>query len=242
MLIKNLIRSVLIFLQLDITQNLKYDRLTAKILKRVLKPGSNCIDVGCHKGEILKTLITRAPQGKHYAFEPIPYLFKGLQAHFSQTVTVLPYALSNTTGTTQFHLVKNAPAYSGIKKRRYDHAHPDIEIIEVEQKRLDDIIAPDTRIDLIKIDVEGGEFDVLKGGMQLLKHNKPTLIFECGNGASDFYGTQPEAIYQFLTVDIGLSVFTLQAFLKNHESLSQAGFAELFANGKEYYFVAYRVS
>lgn len=240
MALKKILRSILIFLRLDVTQNLKYDRLTNQILKRIIKPNSNCLDVGCHKGEILQLLLKYAPHGKHFAFEPIPYLYEGLKHKFSQRVAVWPYALSNTHGTTQFHLVKNAPAYSGIKKRRYDHAHPDIEIIEVEQQRMDDVIPSDVRIDLIKIDVEGGAFDVLKGGIQLLKRNQPTIIFECGNGASDFYGTKPEDIFRFLVTEIGLSVFTLKNFLNNDKPLSESDFKGLFMNGKEYYFIAHR--
>ncbi len=240
--VKNLIRKILMGLRLDITQNLKYDRLTGEILKKMVKPHSNCIDVGCHKGEILQTFITLAPHGKHYAFEPIPYLFERLQAIFGQRVDVFPYALSNTIGTTQFHLVKNAPAYSGIRKRRYDHAHPEIEIIEVVQQRLDDLIPQEITIDLIKIDVEGGEFDVLKGGTQLLKRCLPTLVFECGRGASDFYGTQPEDIFQFLTLEIGLLIYTLQDFLRNQKALSEADFTDLFTTGKEYYFIANRAN
>ena len=68
MSLKTLIKQVLNFLHLDLTQNLKYDRLTKEIIKKFIQKSHVCIDVGCHKGEILSQIIKFAPNGKHYAF------------------------------------------------------------------------------------------------------------------------------------------------------------------------------
>ncbi|HPW65549.1 MAG TPA: FkbM family methyltransferase [Salinivirgaceae bacterium] len=238
-IIKNTIREILIFLHLDLTKNLKYDRLTKKILKKHLKRDSNCIDVGCHKGEILDLMLCYAPDGKHYAFEPIPYLFNNLKTKYkNKKVEIFPYALSDNSGESTFQLVKNAPAYSGIKKRRYDISNPDIEEIKVTLKTLDEIIPADEQIHLIKIDVEGGEFGVLKGAKDLLKKNKPTIIFECGKGGSDYYGTTPNDLYDFISNEIGLKIYTLQSFVKNKQPIDKAGFERYFNTNKEYYFIA----
>lgn len=83
--------------------------------------------------------------------------------------------MSDTSGKSSFQLVKNAPAYSGIKKRHYDISNPDIEEITVKLKTLDEIIPENEIIDFIKIDVEGAEFCVLKGGKNLLK--KISLLY-----------------------------------------------------------------
>lgn len=72
-------------------------------------------------------------------------------------------------------MVKNAPAYSGIKRRRYNVQHPDIQEINVGLRRLDDVIPENVMVNFIKIDVEGGEFDVLKGAERLLKGVNPLL-------------------------------------------------------------------
>lgn len=237
MCIKDLAREILIFFHLDLTQNLKYDRLTKVIIKQHLKPNSNCIDVGCHKGEILDMMLKYAPNGQHFAFEPIPYLFNDLVREFKGLATIYPYALADEKGKTTFNLVKNAPAYSGLKQRHYDIQNPEIEVIDVEEETLDDLIG-DTRIDFIKIDVEGGEFGVLKGAKKLMKNNLPTILFECGKGASDYYGTHPADIFSYLTEEIGLRIFTLDAFIKNGKALSQNEFVDCFDTVKEYYYVA----
>lgn len=239
MKVKELARETLMFLHLDLTLNLKYDRLTKVIMKRCLKTDSNCVDVGCHKGEILEMMLKFSPNGKHFAFEPIPYLFDNLKSKFGNKANLFQCALSDTKGggSTTFNLVKNAPAYSGIKQRHYDIENPEIEVITVALSTMDEVLG-NQKIDFIKIDVEGGEFGVLKGAKDLLKANKPTILFECGKGASDYYGTKPADIFRYLTNEIGLRVFTLQAFIKNQEALSETDFVQCFETVKEYYYVA----
>lgn len=237
-MLKDKIRHLLNFLHLDLTQNLKYDRYTKKILKTVLHKNSNCIDIGCHKGEILDLILKHAPNGKHIAFEPIPHFYSRLKEKFGSNVNIYPYALSDKSGTTTFNYVKNAPAYSGLKQRKYNVEKADIEIINVTQKRLDDLIPNEVSIDLIKIDVEGGEFDVLKGAEQLLQLNKPTVIFECGKGATEYYGTDPVNLYSFITKTIGLRLFLLKSFIKNQEPLSMNDFVSHYELNDEYYFIA----
>ena len=238
MSLKTLIKQVLNFFHLDLTKNLKYDRLTKEIIKKFIQKSHNCIDVGCHKGEILSQIIKFAPNGKHYAFEPIPYLLHSLKKRFDNKATILPYALSNNNGETTFQLVKNAPAYSGIRKRKYEIQNPDIEEIIVEKRTLDSIIPLSEVINFIKIDVEGGEFDVLKGAVNLLKRCKPIILFECGKGASDHYDTSPNDLFDFLNKEISLEIYKLQSFIKGQKPLNKSEFEHHFEISSEYYFIA----
>ena len=236
--LKNILRYVLIYLHIDLTKNIQYDRLTKRIMKRIIKNNSNCIDVGCHKGEILDMILKYAPEGTHYGFEPIPLLFTQLKAKYKNKAIIYPYALSDKDGQSSFQWVKNDPAYSGIKRRKYNIKNPEIEEITVDSKKLDLVIPAGIKIDFIKIDVEGGEFDVLKGARELLKKHSPTLIFECGTGASDCYGTQPLQLYNYLIEDLGFSLYTLDSFVKNKPCLTAETFQNYFLTGEEYYFVA----
>lgn len=238
MILKDTLRLVLNFLHLDLTKNLEYDRLTKSIMKKVIQKDSNCIDIGCHKGEMLQSIIKLAPEGKHFAFEPIPYLYEQLKVKFEGQATVFPYALSDKSGQTTFNLVKNAPAYSGINKRKYAVENPEIEEIQVELKQLDEVIPAETKIDFIKIDVEGGEFDVLKGAKNLLNTHHPILVFECGIGASEFYGTKPTDLFQFLA-DLNYKTSTLRAYMQQGKPLTISEFENAFNKNTDYYFIAY---
>jgi len=235
---KDILRSTLNFLHLDLTKNLEYDRLTKAIMRKTIKSDSNCIDIGCHKGEILDIVLSCSPKGTHFGFEPLPHLNENLKKKYGKVATILPYALSDNNGTSTFQFVKNAPAYSGIRKRKYDINNPEIEEIEVEIKKLDEVIPNNLKIDFIKIDVEGAEFGVLKGAKVLLKKYKPTIIFEFGLGASDFYNTKPKDIFDLMTNEVGLQIYTLSSFLKKGNPLTLDKFDNLFHSNEEYYFIA----
>lgn len=227
------------FLHLDLTKNLKYDRLTVKIMKKVIKENSNCIDIGCHKGEILTKILELSPEGCHFAFEPIPLFYNNLVKQFNHSVTIFPFALSNNEGSTTFQFVKNAPAYSGIRKRKYAIENPDIEEIKVELKKLDDVIPNDIKIDFIKIDVEGAEFDVLKGAKETIIRSKPVVIFEFGLGASDFYNSTPDDLFDYFNNELNLKISTLENWLNNTNPFKKEEFITCFNNSTEYYFIAY---
>ena len=53
------------------------------------------------------------------------------------------------------------------------------EQIRVSVETLDRVLADQARLDLIKIDVEGYEMEVLKGGLQVLEKHRPVVYFEC---------------------------------------------------------------
>ena len=72
---KNFLRETLNFLHLDLTKNLEYDRLTKAIMKQSISIDSNCIDIGCHKGEILDIMLKHSPNSMGCAIE-IENIFK----------------------------------------------------------------------------------------------------------------------------------------------------------------------
>ncbi|MDZ4758051.1 MAG: FkbM family methyltransferase [Bacteroidota bacterium] len=238
MTVKDLIREILIQLRLDLTKNLKYDRLTRIIIQRTVNQKSVCIDVGCHKGEILDLILKEAPKQKHYGFEPIPILYHNLLTKYKDQAHIFNCALSDQQGETTFNYVKNAPAYSGIKQRKYAVEKPDIETLQVKLEKLDDIIPDNEKIDLIKIDVEGGEFNVLKGAVKVIQKSKPYIIFETGLGASEYYGTKPEELYDFFENELQSKIYTLQNWIDCKAALSKVDFLKLYNTNAEYYFIA----
>lgn len=236
MIIKELLREFLITFHIDLTKNIKYDRLTNQIMKQVIETNSNCIDIGCHKGEMLQKILQFAPNGNHFAFEPIPVMYHKLKQQFLHHVKIFPYALSDESGFSTFQFVKNAPAYSGLKIRKYAIEHPEIEEIQVEMKQLDEIIPETTKIHFIKIDVEGAEFAVLKGAKNLIKRDAPVIVFECGLGASDYYNTDPNELYNFIE-SVDLQIYTLEQFVKKGSPLTNEQFNKMYESNSEYYFI-----
>ena len=106
---------------------------------------------------------------------------------------------------------------------------------------MDDLLAG-VSIDVIKIDVEGAELQVLRGAKEIIKINKPVVIFEHGVGAADCYGTKPEEVYDLLYDYCGLDITLLNRYLKNMDPLSKKEFCEQFYQRLNYYFLAYKKS
>lgn len=238
---KEILKKILALLHISLTRNQQYDAYTRKLLRLLLSPGSVCIDIGCHKGEILDLMLRHAPEGKKFGFEPIPSLYESLCEKYKALshVTISPLALFDEPGKTVFQHVLSAPAYSGIKKRRYDSDSVEIKEINVEQARLDDVIPAEIRVDFIKIDVEGAEFKVMKGARRILRQSRPHVIFEFGLGAADYYGSTPDELFNYLTVECSLKISTLKGFLRKTSSLSAENFRNLYETGREYYFIAH---
>jgi FkbM family methyltransferase len=238
--LKAAIKRFLKSLPVTFTQNQRYDGQTQRVIQKVCRPDSNCIDVGCHKGEILDLFLQYAPQGTHFGFEPIPDLCEALVKKYrgSPNCRLLDIALSDKKGTASFNYVVSNPSYSGLLKRNYDHANEKDTLITVRTERLDDVLPADLKIDLVKIDVEGGEILVLRGAVETLTRCKPVVIFEHGLGASELYGATPELVYD-LFEQCGLRVSLMRRFLKNQSPLTKEEFSRHYHHKLNYYFIAY---
>jgi FkbM family methyltransferase len=247
MIVKEFVKSVLKFSGIAITQNQKYDRDTEKIIKLVCRNDSNCIDIGCHKGEMMDIFIENAPLGTHFGFEPIPAFATELSQKYQNTkipkyqntkIKIFNLALSDKKGTAEFNYVVSNPAYSGLKKRKYDRKNEIDQTISVKIDLLDDQIGNNVKIDIIKIDVEGAEYGVLNGANKIIKNFLPVILFEHGLGASDVYGTTPTIIYQFMEKH-NYNLSTLKRWLDNKESLKLQEFENHYYQLGEFFFIAY---
>jgi FkbM family methyltransferase len=235
---KNILRPVFNFLHLDVTKNMQYDRAAIAFMKKILKKDSVCIDIGCHKGEIMDEILLLSPIGKHYGFEPIPWMFEALTNKYkSKPVVIYPNAVSNVELKTTFKVVKNAPAYSGLKNREYAIKNPDIIEINVNQVKLDSIFKDLKKLDFIKIDVEGGELNVMEGASEIIQKLRPALLFEFGKGSSEYYNSTPENMFDLLD-NLNMNIYLLINYLKSPVVLNKKAFCQIYNERTEYYFIA----
>lgn len=151
--------------------------------------GAVCWDVGAHVG--YHSLAFAAQGAEVLAFEPNQANAERLLAHLEKNPTLgahirhSPVALSDrdgkmtfvqctdlNTGSSGSHLAEALPPLGrGL--------YPSFARIEVPALRMDALIhGGETPPDVIKIDVEGGEYLVLQGGRKLLSDRKPILLIE----------------------------------------------------------------
>lgn len=179
-----------------------------KILARCLRPDSNCVDVGCNRGEWLQFYQRYAPDGSHHAFEPLPQLAENLRANFP-LVTVHQCALSDQSGTASFFFARELDGWSGLRRQHYPGGVSAEETVCATEK-LDDVIPHATKIDFIKIDVEGAEHLVLRGARELIRRWRPTIVFEYAIVHAREFNILPAAFFRVLYDECGLNIFTLE--------------------------------
>ena len=220
------------------TRNNRYDWQLTKLMARVLKPDSNCVDIGCYRGAVLGEMIRLCPLGRHFAFEPIPQNFRYLADTF-KAASVFQLALSDHSGRTSFQHVIGRTARSGLLRVDYPDKNQAVEQIEVEVARLDDVIPRGTHVDFIKVDVEGAEVSVLRGGRELIKDCRPVIVFEHGWKRAALYDSKPEQIHELLTLDCGLHLSLMARYLAGQDPFKSDEFVRHVYDDRDFCFVAY---
>lgn len=226
----------LLLYRLTRAKNNLYDVRTIEIMRRVLRDDSVAIDIGAFEGSMLRHMIRFAPRARHFAFEPLPDRCAQLKRRFPG-MNVLPYALSDAPGEEPYFEVVAYPAMSGLRHRG-SLGTLDVREQRVPVETLDRTIPSDVTVSLVKVDVEGGELAVFRGGIETLRRCRPVIVFECGLGGLDAYGARPEDLHILLCRDIGLRLYLLEAWLAGSDGLSKEDFVRQFDEGLNFYFVA----
>lgn len=135
------------------------------------------VDVGAHVGN--HTLYFSRMLGlRTVSFEPNPRTFALLEANVRDNGVEAMCRLRNAAvgaAAGRAHAIAAADGNSGMSRVESDAAG------EVPLLCLDDELAGEARIDLIKIDVEGWELDVLRGAARLIARHRPLLYVEASS-------------------------------------------------------------
>lgn len=144
------------------------------------------IDVGAHQGQFSLFAATRFPHAMLWAVEPLAEPRARLERVLAGRpgVTVIPLAASRTRGTAAFHVSRASDSSSLLEITAANtQAFPgtdEARVIEVQTAPLDELVdgAALARPCLLKIDVQGGELDVLAGAERTLQSIDEALV-EC---------------------------------------------------------------
>lgn len=216
----------------------RYNEETVAIMRRVMAPDANGVDVGAFEGALTRPMVEIAPHGRHIAVEPQPSYAAKLREEFPQ-VRVLELALGDHPGTADFIEALDSPARSGLKKQEYPTEHERTKTISVRVARLDDLVSPDTPIAFIKIDVEGAEYMVLRGAVATIRRDRPVIAFEYGRAGRQDYGTEPATMWRLLHDELGLEISLMRTWLDHGPPFTAEGFRQMVDSGKEWMFIAY---
>ena len=190
-----------------------YESKTINLLMKLLSPGKIMIDAGANIGAV-SLPVAKNTKAEIYAFEPSHLIFSTLQQNIiaNNINNVFPFsqALSDTNGAANFYESDRVHGWSGLVRIDSFKKYPVKTITLDSFCTLHEI----KEIEVLKIDVQGWEYAVLKGAAQLLKAKAiHHIIFEVETWAEENAGL-PAGASQQLLLSSGYELFTL-----NHEKL-----------------------
>lgn len=167
------------------------------------------LDIGAHLGGFSCAVLAAAPGCTATLVEPNPHCHAALAAMGLELHRV---AASDSAGEAALNLTREWPQSTGASLYRENtHFFRDdvLEQVSVPRARLDDLF-PGRRFDLVKIDTQGSELDVLRGGAAVLHGADHVLIeislvnFNQGGATAEAVfaemaalGFRPEAVTEF---------------------------------------------
>jgi len=144
--------------------------------------GATVLDIGANEGAFAAGVLAVAPTARIVAVEPGPAPLERLRARLGDrpNVEILDVAVARESGSATFHLT----AHDHGSSLRAPRAEADevmggglrvVDQLDVRTLSLDEIAA-DRDVDVLKLDVQGSELDVLRGGRGALARTSAVLL------------------------------------------------------------------
>ncbi len=186
-----------------------YESRYVEVLRHCVQPNDTVIDVGANIG-FYTVLFSKwvGAQGHVVAYEPDPanvlLLKQNLAMSRCDNTTVRQVALGSIQEETVFSIDKITGSTGHLGKgATYGETAVGSGrefLIEMRTETLDAEVGNYGRPDLIKLDVEGGEYDVLSGGSLVLREHRPILISELSAWVDDVahHESRPKLLIELL--------------------------------------------
>ena len=164
------------------------DRRWPRLLGLEQRAIRTIFDVGAFDGDTAKLFRRLFPAALIHCIEPSPAEFSRLLRWASRQggrVTCERCGLGSTPGTAPLFIYPESPWLSSMRAGtahwsalRNDRGLPEPQLVSIPVRRLDDIAAETRLTDgiLVKIDVEGAEADVIRGGSSLLHRAEACIV------------------------------------------------------------------
>lgn len=182
-----------------LTHTGQYEKKLSKLVEHYISKDSVIIDIGANKGWFTVLFGKLAEDGTVYAFEPVKSAFNELKRniHLNDLKNTQLYnmALSNYIGFGNMEIPFNHSPLAYLIEDTENCSY------KTHVTTLDSFIQEMhiPKIDLIKIDAEGSEYNIILGAQKLLSSEQaPVLILEAYDKCLSRYGTNTSTLIEFL--------------------------------------------
>jgi FkbM family methyltransferase len=170
------------FVGAPLAKGLPYEPSVTARVRELLKPGGVFVDVGANVGyyTMMAASLVGAT-GKVIAFEPNPQncelIQMSVQANDFNNVELYPLAVADQPGTVEL-LLEGTHSNARLLNPAQETAPVHMIKHSVSTVTLDEVLAGECRIDLIKLDIEGAEPRAWQGMQRLLQQHRPVILTE----------------------------------------------------------------
>lgn len=160
-----------------------YEARTVAWFQNTLRPGMTVLDIGSHVGQYSLIAATHVGESGHvHAFEPNPITFQRLRANIAlngfRHVHAHQIALSDQDGESLLYVPKS----DNLGEASLQKCEPGSDATMVRCMTLDQWVRSDgfvgSKVDVIKMDVQGFEAKVITGAREVLQKFRPTILCE----------------------------------------------------------------
>lgn len=185
----------------------QFENAEFSFVSKFLQPGMTVLDIGAHHGFYTLLAAKRVgPRGRVFAFEPSTRERKALLRHVRinrcKNVAVEGVAMGSERTDAELFVVQGAQTGCNSLRKPAADVAGSLSADQVHVERLDDWLAGKKINDVrfMKLDVEGGELDVLKGAEMLFQGRpRPVVLAEVQDVRTLPWGYHAKAILDHLT-------------------------------------------
>ncbi len=194
-----------------------YELPLQRYIEKNIQPGYVCLDVGANIGAVALHLAQCVgTAGKVYGFEPVPGNADRIREHatrnsFNDRMQVVQCALSDTNAELELLIAAPSHVNQGMGSLvEIDHGDLTSKI-QVKSLTLDSFCEQNTvtRIDFIKVDIQGAEPLFLAGAQQTLARLSPRLIMEVAPSSLSSTGYSSKDLLVHME-SLGYSAYSLK--------------------------------
>lgn len=188
----------------------EYEQEELEIFDQIIDTESVLFDIGANIGWYSLNWAKQFPSCTIHAFEPISETHqlcaKNFELNHAQNIHLHQLAISDKDGPQEYFFSSEASVLASSENiMDYENAKK----VSVNVETLDTFVGNNmsgAHIDLLKCDVEGGEFATVKGAVETIRRDKPIIVLELFHEWSKKFDYHPDEVLRFLE-DLGYSAF-----------------------------------